>query len=72
MQELQGRFNSKPPKLVEENTNSKGKGKKKMKELKVLDAKAAQNLSVILGTHIFVLYAVPFMFRWHLKAHKLC
>jgi hypothetical protein len=45
------RFSSKPPVSrsgVEDNKLSTA-GKKKTKELKVLDAKAAQNLSVVLG-----------------------
>ena len=44
------RFSSKPPasRSVEDNKLASA-GKKKTKELKVLDAKAAQNLSVVLG-----------------------
>ena len=49
MQSLQERFSSKPANKSEENDISKDKKRKKLKELKVLDAKAAQNLSVILG-----------------------
>ena len=49
MQALQERFSSKPPPRSEEKKVNTEKTKKKIKELKVLDAKAAQNLSVILG-----------------------
>jgi hypothetical protein len=49
VQGLQERFSSKPAKKTEENAICKDNAKKKLKELKVLDAKAAQNLSVILG-----------------------
>ena len=50
IEDLQSKFSSRPPgkKSVDENSNS-GQSKKRSKELKVLDAKAAQNLSVILG-----------------------
>jgi diaphanous 2 len=50
IEDLQNRFSSKPPtkKSVDEQ-NNQNTGKKKTKELKVLDAKAAQNLSVVLG-----------------------
>ena len=54
MQSLQERFSSKPSKKSEENSTSKDKAKKKLKELKVLDAKSAQNLSVILGKKVFI------------------
>ena len=49
MQAIQEKFSSKPPVRSEESKISKDRGKKKVKDLKVLDAKAAQNLSVILG-----------------------
>ena len=51
IEDLQNRFSSKPPgkKSSEDSGSNSGTGKKKTKELKVLDAKAAQNLSVILG-----------------------
>ena len=51
IEDLQSRFSSKPPgkKSSEDSGSNTGNGKKKTKELKVLDAKAAQNLSVILG-----------------------
>merc|ERR1719153_1325123 len=51
IEDLQNRFSSKPPakKSVDEASNTAGAGKKKTKDLKVLDAKAAQNLSVVLG-----------------------
>jgi len=50
VEELQSKFSSKPPakRSVDDSSNSTA-GKKKTKELKVLDAKAAQNLSVVLG-----------------------
>ena len=50
IEDLQSKFSSKPPgkKSVDEGSGS-GQTKKKTKELKVLDPKAAQNLSVILG-----------------------
>jgi len=48
--ELQNKFSSKPPaKKSVDDSSSNSTGKKKTKELKVLDAKAAQNLSVVLG-----------------------
>ena len=51
IEDLQNRFSSKPPgkKSSEDSGSNTGTGKKKTKELKVLDGKAAQNLSVILG-----------------------
>jgi len=51
IEDLQNRFSSKPPgkKTSEDSGSNTGTGKKKTKELKVLDGKAAQNLSVILG-----------------------
>ena len=50
IEDLQNKFSSRPPgkKSVDENSAG-GPAKKKTKELKVLDGKAAQNLSVILG-----------------------
>jgi len=50
IEDLQSKFSSKPPgkKSVDDSATSTA-GKKKTKELKVLDGKAAQNLSVILG-----------------------
>ena len=50
IEDLQSKFSSKPPgkKSVDDSAVNTG-GKKKSKELKVLDGKAAQNLSVILG-----------------------
>ena len=50
IEDLQNKFSSRPPgkKSVDENSAG-GPSKKKTKELKVLDAKAAQNLSVVLG-----------------------
>ena len=50
IEDLQNKFSSRPPgkKSVDENSAG-GPSKKKTKELKVLDGKAAQNLSVILG-----------------------
>ena len=56
MQSLQERFSSKPSKKSEENGTRKDKGKKKLKELKVLDAKSAQNLSVILGKKVYFMF----------------
>ena len=52
MQALHENFSSNPPVRSEENKISKDRGKKKIKDLKVLDAKAAQNLSVILGIYV--------------------
>jgi len=50
IEDLQNRFSSKPPaKKSVDDQASQNTGKKKTKELKVLDAKAAQNLSVVLG-----------------------
>merc|ERR1719186_1623067 len=50
IEELQNKFSSKPPaKKSVDDSSSNTTGKKKTKELKVLDAKAAQNLSVVLG-----------------------
>jgi hypothetical protein len=65
MQSLQERFSSKPSKKSEENSTSKDKAKKKLKELKVLDAKSAQNLSVILGKKVLI---VCFTFNTSLHA----
>ena len=50
LQSLQDRFNSKPLNKNNETEIKTNKVKKKIKELKVLDSKSAQNLSVILGT----------------------
>ena len=48
--EIQDKFSSKPSaKKSVDDGSSNTSGKKKTKELKVLDAKAAQNLSVVLG-----------------------
>jgi len=49
IEDLQSKFSSRPPKKSVEENSSGGPSKKKTKELKVLDGKAAQNLSVILG-----------------------
>ena len=50
IEDLQSKFSSRPPGKKSVDENSAGGGsRKKTKELKVLDAKAAQNLSVILG-----------------------
>ncbi len=55
IQNLMNKFGTKPaPRAVSGDTNGAngaegGTGKKKMKELKVLDPKAAQNLSILLG-----------------------
>merc|ERR1719471_1127221 len=50
IEDLQNKFSSRPPGKKSVDENSAGGGsRKKTKELKVLDAKAAQNLSVILG-----------------------
>ena len=50
IEDLQSKFSSRPPgKKSVDDSGSTTSGKKKTKELKVLDAKAAQNLSVILG-----------------------
>merc|ERR550519_154791 len=51
IEDLTSRFSSKPPpkKSDSDDKISNSAGKKKSKELKVLDAKAAQNLSILLG-----------------------
>merc|ERR1719232_624119 len=50
IEEIQNKFSSRPPaKKSIDDGNGNASGKKKSKELKVLDAKAAQNLSVVLG-----------------------
>merc|ERR1719481_2181948 len=49
IEDLQSKFSSRPPKRSVEENSTGGQSKKKAKELKVLDGKAAQNLSVILG-----------------------
>ena len=50
IEDLQSKFSSKPAgKKSVNDSGSTTSGKKKTKELKVLDAKAAQNLSVVLG-----------------------
>ena len=50
IEDLLNRFNLKPPaKKSVDDQASQNTGKKKTKELKVLDAKATQNLSVVLG-----------------------
>ncbi|XP_059080530.1 protein diaphanous-like isoform X3 [Tigriopus californicus] len=52
IENLMNKFSTKPvPKQLEMNmeSNGTGTGKKKTKELKVLDHKAAQNLSILLG-----------------------
>ena len=54
MQSLQEKFSSKPAKKPKENDIIENKEKKRAKELKVLDAKAAQNLSVIFGTKMHI------------------
>ena len=54
MQAIQEKFSSKPPVRSEESKISKDRGKKKVKDLKVLDEKAAQNLSVILGIKVLI------------------
>ena len=50
IEEIQNKFSSRPPakKSIDDGSGNTA-GKKKTKELKVLDAKAAQNLSVVLG-----------------------
>ena len=49
MKTLQERFSTNPGKVNNEEKVNQDTRKKKNKALKVLDAKAAQNLSVILG-----------------------
>jgi len=49
IENLQSRFSSKPPAKSQTDETKNTTTKKKTKELKVLDAKAAQNLSVVLG-----------------------
>ncbi|XP_023337546.1 protein diaphanous isoform X3 [Eurytemora carolleeae] len=49
IENLQDRFSSKPPSKLSVDEGKPTATKKKTKELKVLDAKAAQNLSVVLG-----------------------
>jgi len=51
IEDLTNRFSSKPPPKKEESDekSTSNSGKKKTKELKVLDPKAAQNLSILLG-----------------------
>jgi diaphanous 2 len=51
IEDLTNRFSSKPPpkKIESEDKVAVSSGKKKTKELKVLDPKAAQNLSILLG-----------------------
>ncbi len=59
------RFSSKPPVSrsgVEDNKLSTA-GKKKTKELKVLDAKAAQNLSVVLGMRTSLNFSLFFIVK---------
>ena len=72
--ELQNRFGSKTN-LKLENTQDQGKGKK-IKELKFLDQKSAQNLSVVQGigtylTYIWLTFIPPCDFRRKFEAHQL-
>ena len=55
IEDLQNRFCSKPSSKLSEASSNPNSGKKS-KELKVLDVKSAQNLSVVLGN--FLLYLI--------------
>jgi len=57
IENLQDRFSSKPPVRKQTDDNKQQHTKKKTKELKVLDAKAAQNLSLVLGVLKHISYA---------------
>ena len=61
LQSLQDRFNSKPLNKNNETEIKTSKVKKKIKELKVLDSKSAQNLSVILGTLVKLVTFYPYL-----------
>ena len=54
--ELQERFESKPSSLLKRDSSVDPGSGKKCKELRFLDAKAAQNLSVVLGLYLQKLF----------------